>query len=728
MGLKLRSTKLKVTAAIVIALGLVGALVWSGFHVPEAQNDMQVSPTQSTLSHAFKYETLTKMSKLPKQEPDAPYDGYSHGLSSGIESDDPEFSTYVGKNVAFSKESGAYAEPFSLSLKAPEGYEIYYTTDGSEPSQASPHYDGPISVTDADGQERLLSSQSSIDAMTNYDFNSFYFIPDQSKLARATIIKAKAFTAMGRSTETVTKTYFVGKSIAERYGGIAVMSLTTDPAGLLDYNTGIMASGKIYDEWRTTPEAQASIANNMTWTAIGNYSMRGSDWEREAAMQLFDGEDSLSYSADVGIRIRGGTSRVNAQKSLNVYFRKDYGQKYMDYELFDSCFDANGTVIGEYRSFMLRNGGTEAGVGIKFRDSYLQSLLAGMDFATQSSRPCVVFLNGEYWGVYTLSERYCDDQLAAEYGVDKDNVVVIKDGLLDEGIDSDVSLYEDLLEYADKDLSDRATWDEFCQLVDVQSMADYFAAEVYIGNADWSQVWNYSLWRTRTAENNQYGDGRWRWMMYDTEFSTAMVPHDGDNVLVDYDHFSVALKNNALFASAMDNPDFRTMFRSSLATIATNKFDYGRAMSRLMDYIDVWEPLMADHYLRYGDFGRNVYRRAISSLADYIENRGDIILGIVDEAYADYDAFKLRVLSEQAGIEELTPSDAPEPDFGTEALEEPQMTSEMSQLEDELHATVEERRTESEEQSYPESQPESQSPELWDEVDENGNYAREITG
>ena len=137
---------------------------------------------------------------------------------------------------------------------------------------------------------------------------------------------------------------------------------------------------------------------------------------------------------------------------------------------------------------------------------------------------------------------------------------------------------------------------------------------------------------------------------------------------------------------------------------------------------------MADHNLRYGDFGRNVYRRAISSLADYIENRGDIILGIVDEAYADYDAFKLRVLSEQAGIEELTPSDAPEPDFGTEALEEPQMTSEMSQLEDELHATVEERRTESEEQSYPESQPESQSPELWDEVDENGNYAREITG
>ena len=634
------------------------------------------------------------MTKLPYQEPDAPYDGYAHGLPSGIESNDPEFKNYVGKDVAFSKESGAYAQPFSLSMKAPEGYTIYYTTDGTEPTQDSLRYELPILITDEDGQERLLSSKPAIDAMSNADFNNYYYLPDQSKLARATVIKAKAFSAMGRSTATVSKTYFVGKSIAERYGGVAVMNLTTDPSGLIDYNTGIMASGRIYDEWRASTAAQESIASNMTWTAIGNYSMRGEDWEREAKMELFDGEDSLTYSADVGIRVRGGTSRVNAQKSLNVYFRKEYGQKYMDYELFDSCFDANGKVIEQYKSFMLRNGGTEAAVGLKFRDSYLQSLLAGMNFATQSSRPCVVFINGEYWGVYTLSERYSDDQIAAEYGVDKDNIVMIKDGLIDEGIDNDISLYEDLLEYADKDLSNSDTWEEFCQIVDVQSMADYFAAEIYIGNADWSQVWNYALWRTRTAENNQYGDGRWRWMMFDTEFSSAMVPHDGENVSADYDHFSVALQNNELFLAAMDNPDFRAMFRSSLSTIADNKFDYGRSMSRLMDYIDVWEPLMGDHYLRYGDFGKNIYRRMISSLADFIEVRNDYIFNIVDNAYADYEAFKAHLLIEQAEAEKPVQGEAPEPEFGTEALEQSQSGSEIPQLPEEIQSVVEEHENE----------------------------------
>lgn len=47
---------------------------------------------------------------------------------------------------AFSAESGFYDEKFMLNLTAPEGYRIYYTTDGSLPSDKSNEYTSPIEI------------------------------------------------------------------------------------------------------------------------------------------------------------------------------------------------------------------------------------------------------------------------------------------------------------------------------------------------------------------------------------------------------------------------------------------------------------------------------------------------------------------------------------------------------------------------------------------------------
>ncbi len=50
--------------------------------------------------------------------------------------------------IRFSAESGFYEESFSLEMEAegilPEGAQIHYTLDGSEPNEQSPIYDGSI--------------------------------------------------------------------------------------------------------------------------------------------------------------------------------------------------------------------------------------------------------------------------------------------------------------------------------------------------------------------------------------------------------------------------------------------------------------------------------------------------------------------------------------------------------------------------------------------------------
>ena len=65
--------------------------------------------------------------------------------------------------------------------------------------------------------------------------------------------------------------------------------------------------------------------------------------------------------------------------------------------------------------------------------------------------------------------------------MDKDNVVVFKEDELDEGTKDDNALYEELMGYANKDFTDDAVYEEFCKIMDIDSFADYYATEIYIG-------------------------------------------------------------------------------------------------------------------------------------------------------------------------------------------------------------------------------------------------------
>jgi hypothetical protein len=64
--------------------------------------------------------------------------------------------------------------------------------------------------------------------------------------------------------------------------------------------------------------------------------------------------------------------------------------------------------VAEFDTFILRNGGNDWGNGV-IRDLYLQSLAENTGLDRQYGRPVLVFLNGEYWGLHDLRERFDDD-------------------------------------------------------------------------------------------------------------------------------------------------------------------------------------------------------------------------------------------------------------------------------------------------------------------------------
>ncbi len=507
----------------------------------------------------------------------------------------PAVSEAAVKAPVFSQDSGIYGYPFQLSVSADSDCTVYYSEDGSIPV---PDGGGEkkssllISVKDRNGEPNVLSAQKNTERMymapgdpEGYEeipFLSAYDVP------KATVIRAVAVNnGTGERSKVITKTYFIGNDL-EKYGDVPVISLVTDPKNLVDDVTGILVTGL-----------------GTRWSNY-NYNQSGREWEREADIEYFDENKEFAFRSGVGIRVQGGYNRRKGQKSLNVYFREEYGMKNLsNYRLIPDACRADGTPVQKYKGFVLRNGGND-GEYTKMRDAFTQKLLADRNFTTQAGRPCVVYINGEYWGFYTLIEKYGTDYLEEKYGVNEDNVIIIKVGELDEGLPEDMKLYEDYRKYENIDMSVPANYEEFCEAADIQSFIDYFAAQTFISNEDWPNN-NYRLWRTRTAEpGNPHGDEKWRWMMYDTEFAMGLYNSgyvsDGISRLL---YNTPSAENTVMFRNLMKNPEFCRQFVTTMMDLCNVNFRYETAVQMLYEMSGVYGLLIEDYYTRFGIGWRN---------------------------------------------------------------------------------------------------------------------------
>ena len=514
-------------------------------------------------------------------------------------------------SVHFQLEPGATVENQTLELYAPAGYVIYYTTDGSDPV-ASPEnlYSGPLTLTANASRFAADSDLINIGDSRIYENNA---------LPKAVTVKTVAVSPDGDATPIATRTYFF-----QERESVAVISISTDYDNLLDYNTGIMVKGAYYDAWINTPEAASIIANNEYWKYQGNYTQKGKNWERPATIEIFDGENYVVENC--GIRLRGDASRMYAQKSFAFYFSEDYGAKELDYALFGNATAIDGDFLSSYKDFILRNGGNDTDY-LKFHDALIQYLARNLNIAAQESRPSVLYLNGEYMGIYVMQERYDGRFFADHYLVDENNVVVAQEGAVTGGEAADDALYEELLSYANMDMTNPDVYNAFCNVVDVESMIDYYATEIYIANADWRPAKNTCLWRTRTPENDSYGDGKWRWALYDTEYSSSL--YGSSNTAYNYNSFAAALNADSLFAGVMKNAEFRQAFTERMTSLAENDFSSAKVNSTLYRFSKTYQPYMSNYYKRFGDTSW-AWNSNINGISNFFANRARYILNFVE--------------------------------------------------------------------------------------------------
>lgn len=499
-----------------------------------------------------------------------------------------------------SQQSGFYDTSFLLSISVPQGTKVYYTLDGSTPTTESTVYSSSISVSD------ITSSPNVLSAITNIapsSWGSGVNAPTEP-VDKAFIVNAVAVDSDGNISDTVTGAYFIGyNNRASYYKNMKVISIVTDKENLFDDEKGIYVLGKTYEDWKNSPEY-----NPMTneWEIPANYTQKGAVWEREASMQVFE-NGQLAHSQNVGLRIHGGATRSSPQKSFNVYARSKYGASKFEFDLFSGnvISEAKEKVIDKFDSFMLRNGGND-GQYTRFRDKLNQTLVADRNMLTQGMEPCVVFINGEYWGHYEITEKLDEDFLDAHYDVGKSNVCIVKNEELDEGSEETFAEWEELYQWVKStDFTNSENYKKLCEKIDIQSFIDYTSAEIYFNNKDWGDN-NMAMWKsTKQISGNEYSDGKWRFILFDTEYSLNLYNQTSPQT----NSFTQLTQQECfigqLLDAAMKNVDFKRQFCTTFMDMANENFSNER-ITQLIDELSAqYHDISVDTHDRFWSSSNN---------------------------------------------------------------------------------------------------------------------------
>ncbi|MFK7756327.1 MAG: CotH kinase family protein [Flavobacteriales bacterium] len=390
----------------------------------------------------------------------------------------------------FSLESGFYATTISLTCNCNEpDAEVRFTTDGSAPTLTSELYSVPLSLASREGEPNTISNIS-----TGWDWET----PEE--VFKGHVISAKCFKDGFTPSDTKANSYFIDSEIEERYETLSVVSVITDPDNFFDFDIGIYILGVNEDVCQLD--------------ACGNYGQRGPEWERPVHMEFWESsEEQLAFSQNLGVRIHGGATRNNPQKALRFYAREDYGESQLEYPLFGSDGPSS------FKRFMLRAGGNDSDTKIK--DAYHQQFFIGTGIETQLYKPCVLFLNGEFWGYHGIRENYNKHYFSSYYDVNKDSLDFISEGpsdivpggvVADEG---DMQAFDALLDYIENnDISTTDGYEYVSNEVDRLSLATIYISEMFVGNQDWPGN-NVKLWRP--IDNSR----KWHWCLVDTDIAGA---------------------------------------------------------------------------------------------------------------------------------------------------------------------------------------------------------------
>jgi hypothetical protein len=336
---------------------------------------------------------------------------------------------------------GIYSGQKTLEIKTEAGEQVYYTLDANTPTEQSQLYVGPITID------------------------------------KTSVVRARSFKAGMLPSTVISGTYIINEP-----HNLPIITLVTDPDSLWDKQTGIYMEG---------PNASTDPAQ---FKAGANYYK---DTEVPASFEVYDASGKRVFNQDIGLCMSGGLSLRKQQKSFAIFARSEYGSNAMQYSFFDN------RPFTEYKSLVLRQGGRDI---TKIKEVVSLSLVdSKMNVLTQAIKPYVLYLNGQYWGVYYMMEKRNKYMIAAHEGAQNpDNMNILKgSSILHQGSNAE---YKETLEYIKThDMSIKENYEYVAARIDTDSFMDLMINEIYIANNDPGNLQFYQI----------LPEGKWKQIYYD---------------------------------------------------------------------------------------------------------------------------------------------------------------------------------------------------------------------
>ena len=484
--------------------------------------------------------------------------------SSGKTNNGKIYATEQCSKPEFVTPGGFYKNPITVSLASPmTGDTIYYTLNGAEPTRSHSRYTPGAAIG----------------------------------ISRTSIIRARCFSRNKLSSDIASCTYFVG----ERNFRLPVVSVVTEQKNLTDNTIGIYVVG----------------TNGITGNGMNTPVNWNQDWDRAANIELYDTTNVSRINQEVDIRIAGGWTRMNGQKSLILNPTKKYGDNKFDYDIFKATKPGM-----KYKSIMIRNSGNDFDHSM-MRDAFMQSLvMKRMNLDCIAYEPAVCFMNGVYYGIQNLRERSDEDFVYSNYGYDEDEIMLLESWKMS----SDVEFLKLSNYVTNSDITQKAVYDNVCTMMDMENFMDYFLTEIYLRNTDWPHN-NVKTWKKKDG-------GKWRWILYDTDFgyniwdnnhthntlTWALGEHSGSDP-------AKAPWSTLLLRRLVLNETFKKRFIDKFAIQISSTFEVNRANAILDSLAAKIRTEIVFHKNKWGQ-GRN-FNEDISIMKGFSANRPTSMMNFI---------------------------------------------------------------------------------------------------
>jgi len=513
----------------------------------------------------------------------------------------------------FSHPTGFYPSNFVLQITSEvAGAEIYYTLDGSTPTTASARYTGSLLIVDRANNANTISLIPTNNQAPGGPYRE-HWRPPSGTVYKGTPVRAIAVVpgAPQTASKPASATYFIRPGGQNPYS-MPIFALVTDAEHLFSNETGIYVAGN----------------NN-------NFTQRGVEWERPVHITMLETHGEVVLNLDGGVRIHGGTSRGRPLKTLRLYAKSEYGTSWMEYPVFPD------KPVQRYKRLLLRNSGNDWSESM-LRDAFMQTLLKGATSVDKmDSRHVMVFINGEFWGLHNLRDRLDERHIQTHHGADETEITMLE--TIFSGNDIFVSGTEDGIEHfrtlrglmsTNTSTMSDARVAQISTMMDLDNFIDYQAANIFFRNTDWpgnnSSHWRYNAsaevpaawspadWSRYAGPEPSALDGRWRWMVFDTDFGFGLNFDYVNNSRsfggndASHNTLAFALQANGpgwpnpeystrFLRSLTLNPTFRARFVNRFADLLNSAFHPNHVTATLDSMSAVMRPHMPVHIQRWGE-------------------------------------------------------------------------------------------------------------------------------